>query len=63
MGLLIMEYFIVALLVVILIEQSRKLKNISDVAADLQIRLFHIEKLLIDSKDQIESISKPVDHD
>ncbi|QLG95293.1 hypothetical protein HZF02_26620 [Pseudomonas yamanorum] len=57
-----MDYLIVALLVLVLIE-LQQLRKISGQLEDLKVRLFHVEKGVIETKEQVEVIPKQRDHD
>ena len=58
-----MEYIIIALLLILQVEMSRRLKHLSSIAADLQVRLFHIEKTLVECKEQLEALPTPKQYD
>ena len=58
-----MEYLIIALLLILQIEISRRFKHLSSIAADLQVRLFHIEKNLIETKEQVEALPTSKQYD
>ena len=52
-----MEYVIAVLLAIVFLE-LRRIRTISNQLADVQVRLFHIEKNLVETREQVEALPK-----